>query len=312
LGWFRLERVGELRQLSLWLRLLFACQLVLALLLPASLCVCVRVCGPTMTSHPPRTRPLLLFLGTSLLQRYWELFGSLWRWQRVRTYHLRNVRGSAGCARVARLRGRAASSRALERYTDEPISLAGQALVDLYTATNGAKWLSNANWLNGDPCSQKWYGVRCSGGTIYAVYVYSFYTRDNHSPPPLPQYATYQSITIDTHALDRLHRELFNNRLIGSIPSSIGSLVNIEVLYVNPTDDTHKSGSILINHNRYSFSRLLLLLLMITIEQIHRHQSTERHHSIIDWLSRESSVLVRSIHKDILKYSFSNHNHERH
>jgi len=65
------------------------------------------------------------------------------------------------------------------------------------------------------------------------------FTRDNHSPPPPPQYAAYQSITIDTHALDRLHRELFNNRLIGSIPSSIGSLVNIEVLYVNPTDGTH-------------------------------------------------------------------------
>ena len=36
------------------------------------------------------------------------------------------------------------------------------------------------------------------------------------------------------------------------------------------------------------------------IEQVALHQSTERHHSIIDWLSRESSLLVRqsnTIHK---------------
>jgi len=32
---------------------------------------------------------------------------------------------------------------------------AGQALVDLYNATNGPEWSRNTNWLNGDPCSQQ-------------------------------------------------------------------------------------------------------------------------------------------------------------
>jgi len=49
----------------------------------------------------------------------------------------------------------------------------GQALVDLYTATNGAKWKLNTNWLNGDPCSQKWYGVTCSSNNpITGLYVH--------------------------------------------------------------------------------------------------------------------------------------------
>jgi len=55
--------------------------------------------------------------------------------------------------------------------TDEPFSLAGQALVDLYTATNGPKWSGNTNWLDGDPCNQHWYGVICVSSTISGLYV---------------------------------------------------------------------------------------------------------------------------------------------
>jgi len=42
-----------------------------------------------------------------------------------------------------------------------------------------------------------------------------------------------------------------------------------------------------------------MMILGDRIEQVARQQSTEWHHSIIDWLSREARGVVRSI----LKYS---------
>ena len=36
------------------------------------------------------------------------------------------------------------------------------ALTDLYNSTNGIHWTTNTNWLEGDPCSNQWYGVTCN------------------------------------------------------------------------------------------------------------------------------------------------------
>jgi len=47
----------------------------------------------------------------------------------------------------------------------------GQALVDLYTATAGPQWTNNNNWLVGDPCANRWFGVGCnSNGTVTDLY----------------------------------------------------------------------------------------------------------------------------------------------
>ena len=61
-----------------------------------------------------------------------------------------------------------------------------------------------------------------------------------------------------------LNRELLNNYLSGTIPSSIGSLVNLEYLYVNPMTLIQLSS----NHQqpditRYSHIRYLLLMMMM-------------------------------------------------
>ena len=36
------------------------------------------------------------------------------------------------------------------------------ALTDLYNSTNGPSWRIQRNWLEGDPCSNQWYGVTCN------------------------------------------------------------------------------------------------------------------------------------------------------
>ena len=40
------------------------------------------------------------------------------------------------------------------------------ALTYLYTTTNGPSWFRDGNWLIGDPCSNNWEGVVCSGFNI--------------------------------------------------------------------------------------------------------------------------------------------------
>jgi len=35
------------------------------------------------------------------------------------------------------------------------------ALVAFYNATLGENWSNSSNWLNGDPCTNSWYGITC-------------------------------------------------------------------------------------------------------------------------------------------------------
>ena len=46
-----------------------------------------------------------------------------------------------------------------------------EALVALYNSTDGANWENNTNWLEGDPCSNLWFGVTCddSGTTVMDI-----------------------------------------------------------------------------------------------------------------------------------------------
>ena len=77
-------------------------------------------------------------------------------------------------------------------------------LVELYNATGGPNWADNTNWNSDRPIGE-WYGV----------------------------------ITDGTGRVKDLH--LFDNQLNGSIPSSLGSLANLELLLLS---DNQLSGSI--------------------------------------------------------------------
>jgi hypothetical protein len=47
-----------------------------------------------------------------------------------------------------------------------------QALVDLFTATNGKDWKIKTNWLTGDPCDNHWYGIFCHPGGTHVSEVF--------------------------------------------------------------------------------------------------------------------------------------------
>lgn len=69
-----------------------------------------------------------------------------------------------------------------------------EALVALYAATDGNNWTDNSGWLvTTTPCS--WYGVTCGGGHIEEL-------------------------------------DLHNNQLSGTIPPELGSLANLQLLYL--------------------------------------------------------------------------------
>ena len=72
------------------------------------------------------------------------------------------------------------------------------------------------------------------------------------------------------------NRDLSINQLSGTIPSSIGSLMKLQALYVS-TSQLHTAT----------------LSVLTTSVQLHPHQSIEWYYSIIDWISRKSSVTVR-------------------
>ena len=93
------------------------------------------------------------------------------------------------------------------------------ALVDLYTSTNGANWKNNTGWnMINTPCD--WYGVSCDSGHVTKLNL----NRNNLSGP-IPE------------SLGKLghlkYLWMFGNQLSGSIPESLGKLSNLKYLELN-------------------------------------------------------------------------------
>ena len=90
--------------------------------------------------------------------------------------------------------------------TATPVSAGGEsaedraALVALYNATDGPNWSNNRNWNTDAPLGD-WHGVSTAGGRV-------------------------------------THLRLHENELTGSIPSSLGNLDNLEVLYLSHNELT--------------------------------------------------------------------------
>jgi hypothetical protein len=102
------------------------------------------------------------------------------------------------------------------------------ALTALYTATNGANWTRNANWLTGDPCDPErpWYGVSCARvteRTLPNLWNYTVPATQNTLARPAGMARTTEPLSALPPAVDgvtALH--LASNNLVGTLPVELG------------------------------------------------------------------------------------------
>ena len=115
--------------------------------------------------------------------------------------------------------------------TGTPVATVSQdraVLVEFYNATNGPNWNSNTNWNSSAPLDQ-WYGVTTDeSGRVTALDLV-----ENQLTGSIP--SSLGSLT----NLEFLY--LQRNQLEGSIPSSLGSLTSLRYLYLY---DNQLTGSI--------------------------------------------------------------------
>ena len=108
-------------------------------------------------------------------------------------------------------------------------NLVVSALVELYVATRGPFWEQNQNWAKGDPCGNRWYGVKCDD----AGDIISLNLQGNKLIGTIPS-----SIGLVT-TLRFL--SLTQNRISGTIPASLADLTSLESL---DWEDSSLSGTL--------------------------------------------------------------------
>jgi Leucine-rich repeat (LRR) protein len=92
------------------------------------------------------------------------------------------------------------------------------ALVDLYNSTNGPGWKYNRGWLTTDPVST-WVFITVTGTRVTQIWLQGN-NLTGTIPSSIGNLVNLQSL------------QLNENQLSGSIPSSIGNLVNLQTLYL--------------------------------------------------------------------------------
>ena len=93
-----------------------------------------------------------------------------------------------------------------------------EALVALYTSTNGAGWTNSTNWLSTNSVSN-WFGITVTGG-----YVTSLSLASNNLIGSMP--------TVLGNLTNLLYINLYSNQLSGTIPSELGKLTKLKYLYL--------------------------------------------------------------------------------
>ena len=92
-----------------------------------------------------------------------------------------------------------------------------EALVALYNATGGANWTNNTNWLTNAPIGQ-WHGVTTDANGRVTELNLGGNQLSGEIPSSLGSLANLQLL------------DLVSNQLTGQIPSSLGSLANLQLL----------------------------------------------------------------------------------
>ncbi len=115
------------------------------------------------------------------------------------------------------------------------------ALVDLYNATGGENWFSNANWLSSDSV-QLWKGLSVKNYRVSSINL-----ANNNLMGTLPETLgnlnACETLTLSNNKLNNLGSGIGNlsalmrldvsNNLLSNIPSTIGELKKLEILLLN-------------------------------------------------------------------------------
>ena len=108
-------------------------------------------------------------------------------------------------------------------YAEVP-EIEREALVAFYDSTNGEEWISNTNWLTGDPCIDAWSGVACDE----SANIIGLNLVQNNLVGQIPaEVGNLSSLQIlDTS---------FNFLLKGKIPKTLGNLIHLAELRLHGT-----------------------------------------------------------------------------
>ena len=97
-----------------------------------------------------------------------------------------------------------------------------QALIDLYTSTDGANWTNNTNWLGASGTENTWFGVTTDAGNTAVLQLQLI---SNNLVGTLPASLGNLSNLTDL--------SLHSNQLTGSIPPELGNLSNLQYLGIS-------------------------------------------------------------------------------
>lgn len=107
------------------------------------------------------------------------------------------------------------------QFNQVPDEIEYQALLDLYNSTNGENWLNNSNWLHGNTIGDMatWHGVTVANGDVVEIVL-----NKNNLTGSIP-YSIGDLLNLN-------YFNVYDNELTGEIPSSIGKLTKLTHLYL--------------------------------------------------------------------------------
>ena len=112
-----------------------------------------------------------------------------------------------------------------------------EALVALYSSTEGDNWTDNTNWLSGDPCDDDWLGVTCDATpVVIGLNLYLDAYTGNNLVGAIPSEIGNLANLVELN--------LQNNALTGDIPTEIGNISNLEILNLGGFRGNLLTGSI--------------------------------------------------------------------
>ncbi|PRP78035.1 hypothetical protein PROFUN_13765, partial [Planoprotostelium fungivorum] len=136
-------------------------------------------------------------------------------------------------------------------------------LVNLYNSAGGSSWQNggNANWLNGDPCSNSWAGITCSGGVVTIINLDKFALQGSIPDAfgaGLTQ-VTELHITLNYQG-NTNYGSNFQGLYNTPIPSGLSSMTKMKYLYINSNDFSGNipdlSGMVNLQQADFEYNRL--------------------------------------------------------